>query len=72
MEVCGVESATAVSGFFRGVFVRPLRDIGSSEITRGFGPPIGAISITSIKLTFVSHEVIGEMVVGRVNVAVSI
>jgi|TARA_R110002003_G_scaffold13_6_gene908 hypothetical protein len=46
--------------------------MGSKEMMRGFGSGIGAMSIESIKLTFVSHDVVGEMVVGRVNVAVSI
>ena len=45
--------------------------MGSNEMMRGFGSAIGAISIESIKLTFVSHDVAGEIVVGRVNVAVS-
>jgi hypothetical protein len=45
--------------------------MGSSEMTRGFNPPIGAMSIESMRLTFVSHEVVGEIVVGRVSVAVN-
>jgi hypothetical protein len=45
--------------------------MGSNEIIRGFGSIMGAMSIESIKLTFASHEVVGEIVVGRVIVAVS-
>jgi hypothetical protein len=38
---------------------------------RGFGSGKGAISIDSMRLTFASHDVVGEMVVGRVSVAVN-
>jgi hypothetical protein len=61
----------AVSGRLRGVFARPRREMGSNEIIRGFGSIMGAMSMESIKLTFASHEVVGEIVVGRVIVAVS-
>lgn len=45
--------------------------MGSKDITLGFGSGTEATSMTSIKFTFVSHDDIGEMVVGRVNVDVS-
>ena len=51
---------------------RPLRDIGSRDITLGFGSGTGAISTISTKLIFTSLDDVGEMVVGRVKVAVSI
>jgi hypothetical protein len=52
--------------------VRALREIGSKDITLGLGSGIGATSMTSISETLVSHEDVGEMVVGRVSVDVSI
>jgi hypothetical protein len=45
--------------------------MGSREITLGFGSGIGAISMDSTRETLVSHDVVGEIVVGRVKVAVS-
>jgi hypothetical protein len=57
---------------FRDGFVRALREIGSSDITLGLGMGIGATSTTSISETGVSHDDVGEMVVGRVSVDVSI
>jgi TnpA family transposase len=65
----GTASVAAVSGRFR--FARVRRDMGSKEMMRGFGWGIGAMSTASSRLTLVSHEVVGEMVVGRVSVAVS-
>jgi hypothetical protein len=64
-------STPAVSGRLRDVFARPRRDMGSNEIIRGFGSTTGAMSIDSTRLTLVSHEAVGEIVVGRVSVAVS-
>jgi hypothetical protein len=58
-------------GLFRAVLGRDLRDMGSREITRGLGSGIGAMSIVSIRNTFVSHDVVGEIVVGRVSVDVN-
>jgi hypothetical protein len=46
--------------------------MGSREMTLGLGSGIGAISTTSISETGVSHDDVGEMVVGRVRVAVNI
>jgi len=56
---------------FREDLARVRLDIGSKEMTRGFGTSTGAMSTVSVKYTLVSHEVAGDMVVGRVNVAVS-
>ena len=70
MGVCGVPSAAA-TGRFRAVLPRARRDMGSSDIIRGFGSGTGAISIVSVRYTFVSHEAVGDMVVGRVKVAFS-
>jgi hypothetical protein len=63
--------ATAVLGRFRGVFARDRREMGSNDMMRGFGSGIGAMSIESTRLTLASHDVVGEIVVGRVRVAVS-
>lgn len=60
-----------MSGRGREVFVRVRLEMGSSEITRGFGSAMGAMSITSLKVTLVSQLVVGDIVVGRVNVDVS-
>jgi hypothetical protein len=54
------------------LFVRIRFDIGSKDITRGFGFGVEAMSIVSRRYTFVSHDVVGDIVVGRVNVDVSI
>jgi hypothetical protein len=51
------------------LLVLDLRDIGSSDMTLGFGWSIGATSIVSTRYTFVSCVVVGEIVVGRVKVA---
>jgi hypothetical protein len=40
-------------------------------MTRGFGSGIRAMSTESMKVTLASHDVVGDMVVGRVSVAVS-
>lgn len=56
---------------FRVDFVRLRFDIGSKEMTRVFGSGMGAISIVSMNWTFVSHDDVGDMAVGRVSVAVS-
>lgn len=69
--VWGAVSAPAVSGRFRGVLARRRRDIGSKDIMRGLGSGMGAMSMDSIRLTFVSHDAVGDMVVGRVIVAVN-
>jgi hypothetical protein len=69
--VCGTPSV-AVVGRFRDALPRPRLDIGSSDIMRGFGSGTGAMSIVSVRCTFESHEAVGDMVVGRVNVAFSI
>lgn len=53
------------------VLARALRDIGSSEITRDLGSGICAMSIASMRYTLVSHDVVGDMVVGRVSVEVN-
>jgi hypothetical protein len=45
--------------------------MGSSDMTLGFGSGMGAISIVSTRETPVSHDIVGEIVVGRVRVAVS-
>ena len=57
---------------FRDGFVRALREIGSNDITLGFGTGIGATSTISISETLVSVDDVGDIVVGRVSVAVSI
>ena len=46
-------------------------DTGSKVTTRGFGAGNGAISIFSRTLTRFRHDKVGFMVVGFVNVAVS-
>jgi hypothetical protein len=61
----------AVVGRFRGALARVRLEMGSSEMTRGFGSGTGAMSMVSVRYTFVSHEAVGEMVVGRVRVAFS-
>jgi hypothetical protein len=69
--VWGAVSAPAVSGRFRDGLARRRRDMGSKDIIRGFGSGMGAMSIDSMRLTFVSHDAVGDMVVGRVMVAVN-
>ena len=66
--LCCGESAGVVR-FLVLLLALDLRSIGSSDMTLGFGSRIGAISIVSTKSTFVSCVVVGEIVVGRVNVA---
>jgi hypothetical protein len=44
--------------------------MGSNDMTRGFGKVKGAISMSSWKFTFLSHVVVGDIVVGRVIVDV--
>jgi hypothetical protein len=69
--VGGTLSDTAVSGRGFGVLVRFRLEIGSNEMTRGFGSAIGATSITSRRVTLTSHVVVGDIVVGRVKVEVN-
>ena len=47
-------------------------ETGSREITRGFGAASDAISMTSRRVTLLSHDMVGCMVVGRVRVEVII
>lgn len=49
----------------------PFLFIGSSEIVRGFGLGSIATSIESISVTLRSHEMTGDIVVGRVRVPVT-
>lgn len=51
-------------------FARERLGSGVSVIVRALGGYNGAISIRSTKLTLRSHEMTGEMVFGRVSVAV--
>lgn len=67
----GLLSGFPVSGRVRGVLFRVRREIGSNEMTRGLGSAIGATSMTSRRVTLVSQVVVGDMVVGRVKVEVS-
>lgn len=69
--VGGTLSDIPVSGRVRGGLVRVRREIGSKEITRGLGSAIGATSITSRSVTLTSQVVVGDIVVGRVNVEVN-
>ena len=69
--VGGTLSALAVSGRVRGGLVLFRREMGSKEITLGFGSAIGAMSMVSRRATLTSHVVVGDIVVGRVNVEVS-
>ena len=66
--LCCEESAGVIR-FLALLLALDLRNIGSSDITLGFGSRIGAISIVSTRYTFVSCVVVGEIGVGRVNVA---
>lgn len=69
--VLGVCGTAPSAGGFRAL-VRVLLDMGSSDITRGLSGGTGAISMVSVRYTLVSHEAVGDMVVGRVRVALSI
>jgi hypothetical protein len=66
----GLLSDFPVSDRVRGLF-RVRREIGSNEMTRGLGSAIGATSMTSRRVTLVSQVVVGDIVVGRVNVEVN-
>lgn len=66
-----VAAVEVVPARFREDLPRVRLDMGSKEMTRGFGTNTGAISTVSVTYTLVSHEVVGDMVVGRVSVAVS-
>ncbi len=59
------------TGRFREGFVRARFETGSSEMIRGLGSGIDAISIRFIRDTFVLWDVVGDMAVGRVRVAVN-
>ena len=63
--------ASCTCGNFFGALVRPLRDIGSSEMILGFGSGIEATSSMSMKCTLVSVDDTGDMVVGFVILAVN-
>lgn len=69
--VGGTFSDTAVPGRGFGVLFRFRLEIGSNDTTRGLGSAIGATSITSRRVTFTSQVVVGDIVVGRVNVEVN-
>jgi hypothetical protein len=69
--VWGAASDTPVSGRLRAVLGLLLLEIGSKEMMRGLGSGIGAMSIASLRYTLASQDVVGNMVVGRVNVDVS-
>lgn len=71
-DVGATLSETAVSGRGFGVLVRFRLEIGSKDMTRGLGSAIGATSITSRRVTLTSQVVVGDIVVGRVNVEVNI
>lgn len=47
-----------------------LLEIGSNDITFGFGTGMGAISMGSRRTILLSQDNVGEMVVGRVRVEV--
>lgn len=71
MGVGGTPSGADAASRFRDDLALVLLDIGSKDMTRGFGNNIGAMSIESVRYTFVSHDVVGDIVVGRVSVAVN-
>jgi hypothetical protein len=56
--------------FFSAFFLLDLRDIGSNEITRGFGGGIGPMSIVSTREIFRSQLDVAVIDVGLVMVAV--
>ena len=69
--VGGTLSVLAVSGRVRGGLVLLRREMGSKDITLGLGSAIGAMSMLSRSAILTSHVVVGDIVVGRVNVDVS-
>ena len=71
MGVGGTLSVLAVSGRVRGGLFRVRREIGSRDMTRGLGSAIGATSMVSRSVTLTSQVVVGDIVVGRVRVEVS-